>query len=89
MSLIYTNLPYQFQDEIKETEVKTGLTKQARIRRGERFLKGPILRQRPRLPSRSLALFLAVHHQDAPTGNPTVTVPARPLGDLGISRRLL
>jgi hypothetical protein len=90
MSLIYTNIPYQFQDEIKETEVKTGLTQQAKTRRAGRFLKGPIplpdIAAAARLPGRSLALFLAVHHQIALTGKFAVTVPARLLADLGISR---
>ena len=34
--------PYQNLDEIKETEVQTSLTRKTIIRRGERFLKGPI-----------------------------------------------
>jgi DNA-binding MarR family transcriptional regulator len=39
-----------------------------------------------RLPGQSLALFLAVHHQTALTGRPSVTLPARLLSELGISR---
>jgi DNA-binding MarR family transcriptional regulator len=88
---IYTNrdtLPNQ--DDIKETEVETDLVRQAKIRRGERFLKGPIpmreIASAARLPGQALALFLAVHHQTALTGKPVVTLPARLLADLGISR---
>jgi hypothetical protein len=90
--IIYSNrdTPNQVQDEIKETEVQTGLTRQAKFRRGERFLKGPIpLREiaaAARLPGKSLALFLAAHHQTALTGKPIVTLPSKLLSDLGISR---
>jgi hypothetical protein len=40
MSLIYSNryTPHQYPGEIKETEVKMGLTRQVRIRRPDRFL---------------------------------------------------
>jgi hypothetical protein len=92
MSLFYTNkdIPYQFQDEIKATEVETGLVRRVKTRRASRFLKGPIplpdIAAAARLPGRSLALFLAVHHQTALTGKPAVTVPAKLLADLGISR---
>ena len=92
MSFIYTNkdIPYQFQDEIRETEIKTGLTRQAGIRRGQRFLKGPIplpdIAAAARLPGKSLALFLAVRHQADLTGQPVVTVPTRLLAEFGISR---
>ena len=88
---IYNNTcrPYPNQD-IKETEVETGLVRQSKIRRGQRFLKGPLplpdIAIAARLPAQALALFLAVHHQTALTGKPSVTLPARLLADLGISR---
>jgi hypothetical protein len=78
------------QDDIKGIEVETSLGRQSRIRRGERFLKGPIpmreIAVAACLPGHALALFLAVHHQTALTGKPSVTLPARLLADLGISR---
>jgi hypothetical protein len=92
MSLFYTNkdIANQFQDEIKATEVKTALVQRTKNRRARRFLKGPIplpdIAAAARLRGKSLALFLAVHHQIALTGKPTVTVPAKLLGDFGISR---
>jgi hypothetical protein len=88
---IYTNrYSTSNQDDIKETEVETDLVRQSRIRRGERFLKGPIplkdIAAAACLPGHALALFLAVHHQTALTGKPIVTLPARLLAELGISR---
>jgi DNA-binding transcriptional ArsR family regulator len=88
---IYNNTcrPYPNQD-IKETEVETDLVRQSKIRRGQRFLKGPIplpdIATAARLPGHALALFLAVHHQTALTGKPVVTLPARLLAELGVSR---
>jgi DNA-binding transcriptional ArsR family regulator len=88
---IYNNTcrPYPNQD-IKETEVETDLVRQSKIRRGQRFLKGPIplpdIAIAARLPGHALALFLAVHHQSDLTGKPSVTLPARLLESLGISR---
>src|SRR5262249_26969035 len=92
MSLFYNNrdMPYQFQDEIKAAEIETGLTKRTKARRTARFLKGPIplpdMATASRLSGRSLALFLAVHHQIALTGKDAVTVPSKFLSNLGISR---
>jgi hypothetical protein len=78
------------QDRIKEIEVETSLVRQSKIRRGERFLRGPIplkdIATAACLPGHALALFLAVHHQTALTGRPVVTLPARLLESLGISR---
>ena len=89
MSIYNTCRPYPNQD-IKETQVETGLVRQSKIRRGQRFLKGPLplpdIAIAARLPGQALALFLAVHHQTALTGKPSVTLPARLLADLGISR---
>ena len=81
MSLIYTDkdIAYQNPEDITETEVKTGLTRQAKIRWGERFLKGPIplrdIAAAALLPGKSLALFLVVHHQITLTGKPIITRP--------------
>ena len=91
MSIYYTNRDtLSNQDDIKETEVETDLVRQSKIRRGERFLKGPIplkdIAAAACLPGHALALFLAVHHQTALTGKPVVTLPGRLLADLGISR---
>jgi DNA-binding MarR family transcriptional regulator len=78
------------QDDIKETEVETNLVRQSRIRRGQRFLKGPIpmreIAAAACLPGHALAVFLAVHHQTALTGKPVVNLPARLLAELGVSR---
>jgi hypothetical protein len=90
--IIYSNkdTPNQDHDKIKETEVQTRFTRQSRIRRGERFLKGPIplpdIAAAARLPGKALALFLLVHHQTALTGKPIITLPSKLLRDLGISR---
>ena len=91
MSIYYTNRDTLLnQDDIKEIEVETNLVRQSKIRRGERFLKGPIplkdIATAACLPGQALALFLAVHHQTALTGKPVVTLPARLLAELGISR---
>lgn len=91
MSIFFSrNVRHSNQDEIAEVEVKTGLVRQSRIRRGERFLKGPIsmpdIATAARLPGQALAVFLAVHHQTALTKKSLVTLPATLLGELGISR---
>jgi DNA-binding transcriptional ArsR family regulator len=92
MSIIYSNrdTPYQNPEDIKETEVVTNLVRQSKMRRGERFLKGPIplpeIAAASRLPGKALAVLLAIHHQSDLTGKPSVTLPARPLAELGISR---
>jgi hypothetical protein len=91
MSIYYTNRDtLSNQDDIKETEVETNLVRKSKIRRRERFLKGPIplkdIATAACLPGHALALFLAVHHQTALTGKPSVTLPARLLESLGISR---
>ena len=63
------------QDDIKETEVETNLIRRSKIRRGERFLKGPIalpeIAAASRLPGKALAVLLAVHHQSDLTGKPS------------------
>jgi DNA-binding MarR family transcriptional regulator len=78
------------QNDIKQTEVETNLTRRSRVRRTERFLKGPIalpeIAAASRLPGKALAVLLAIHHQSDLTGRPVVTLPARLLADLGISR---
>jgi DNA-binding MarR family transcriptional regulator len=78
------------QDGIKEIEVETDFVRKSQIRRGERFLKGPIpfknIAVASRLPGQALAIFLAIHHQTALTRQPSVTLPAGLLAQLGISR---
>jgi DNA-binding MarR family transcriptional regulator len=78
------------QNDIKQTEVETNLTWRSRVRRTERFLKGPIalpeIATASRLPGKALAVLLAIHHQSDLTGKPSVTLPARLLESLGISR---
>lgn len=78
------------QDRFPEVEVQTDLLHKAKIRRGERFLKGPIplrdIATAAKLPGRAVVLFIAIHHQTALTGKPIVTLPARLLAELGVSR---
>jgi DNA-binding MarR family transcriptional regulator len=78
------------QNDIKQTEVETNLTRRSRVRRTERFLRGPIalpeIAAASRLAGKALAVLLAIHHQSNLTGKPSVTLPARLLADLGISR---
>jgi hypothetical protein len=91
MSISYSkDIPPSDRASLKEVEVQTNLVRQSSIRRLERFLKGPIplkdIAAAARLPGKALALYLAVHHRTALTGNPSVTLPAALLTDLGISR---
>ena len=93
MSLLYNNSRdsiTQYQEHISGVEVETNLLRQSKTRRRERFLKGPIpfkdIAAAAILPGKSLALFVAVHHQSALTGKPVVTLPATLLRELGISR---
>jgi DNA-binding MarR family transcriptional regulator len=91
MSIFFYNYKDSLhQDDIKETEVGTDHIRQAKLRRGTRFLKGPIpwptIAAASRLSGHALAIFLAVHHQTALTGKPFVTLPAKLLTDLGVSR---
>jgi hypothetical protein len=92
MSLMYSNrdIAYQNPEDVNETEVKTDFLRHSKIHRGDRFLKGPIpftdIAIAAQLPGKSLAIFVAVHHQIALTGKPTITLPARLLADLGCSR---
>jgi hypothetical protein len=59
-------------------------------RRPDRFLKGPIpwapLSAAARLPGKAMAVFLAIHHRTALTGNATVTLPSALLSGLGVDR---
>lgn len=61
-----------------------------RPRPTRRFLKGPIpwigLCTAARLPGQALAVFMALHHRAALTGNATVTLPKNLLAELGVSR---
>lgn len=61
-----------------------------RPRRTWRFLKGPIpwtaVCSAATLPGQVLAVFLAIHHRAAITGNTAVTLPKKLLEELGVSR---
>jgi hypothetical protein len=76
--------------DIAAVEVQTDFLRQSKIRRKERFLKGPIplkdISAAAKLPGRCLVLFLAIHHQVTLTGKPIVTLPASLLLELGITR---
>jgi DNA-binding transcriptional ArsR family regulator len=89
ISSSFTNR-HHHQDQIEEKEVETGLLRQSKSRRLERFLKGPIpireIAAAARLPGKALALLLAIHHQSDLTGKVTVTLPASLLTNLGISK---
>jgi DNA-binding MarR family transcriptional regulator len=90
MKTNYSCRIYSNQDDIKEVEVETALVRRSKIKQGERFLKGPIplkdIAAASRLPGQALAIFLAIHHQTALTGRPSVTLPVSLLAHLGISR---
>jgi DNA-binding MarR family transcriptional regulator len=92
MNLFYNNIHSitENREDISGVEVETNLLKQSKARRRERFLKGPIplkdIAAAAILPGKSLALFVAVHHQIDLTGKPNVTLPATLLRQLGISR---
>ncbi|MCP1974303.1 hypothetical protein [Bradyrhizobium elkanii] len=62
----------------------------AKPARTHRFLKGPIpwmaVCTAASLPGQALAVFLAIHHRVALTGNPSVTIPKHLLAELGVSR---
>jgi hypothetical protein len=74
-----------FSLRIDEIEVTT-----PRARPLRRFVRGPIawagLCAAARLPGKALAVFVAVHHRAALTGEDTVTLPKSLLTELGVSR---
>jgi DNA-binding MarR family transcriptional regulator len=76
--------------DINETEVETDFLRRSKITRGKRFLRGPIplndIAAASRLPGQALAIFLAIHHQTALTGKPSIALPASLLAHLGVSR---
>lgn len=78
------------EDDIKETEVETDFLRRSKVKRGEQFLKGPIplndIAAASRISGQALAVLLAVHHQIALTGKPSITLPASLLAHLGVSR---
>jgi len=78
------------QERIQELEVETSLVRQAKSRRSERFLKGPIplkeITTAACLAGKSLALLLAIHHRIDLTGKTPITLPSNLLSELGISR---
>jgi hypothetical protein len=75
---------------IAEVEVETAALRSARVRSARRFLKGPIplddIAIASRLPGRALAVFLAVHHRQALTKNPVVTLPKGLMAELGVTK---
>jgi hypothetical protein len=86
----YNNNIESSREHIQETEVQTDLLRRSQKRWCERFLKGPISMREIAvaacLPGQALALFLAIHHQTALTAKPVVTLPAKLLMELGVSR---
>jgi hypothetical protein len=92
MSLINNNIESISDNriDIAAVEVQTDFLRRSKVRRTERFLKGPIpwkdISAAANLPGRCLALFLAIHHQVALTGKPIVTLPGSLLLELGITR---
>jgi DNA-binding MarR family transcriptional regulator len=90
MNMSYNNNIESSQEHIQQTEVQTDFLRRSQKRWRERFLKGPIAMREiaaaARLPGQALALFLAIHHQAALTGKAIVTLPAKLLSELGVSR---
>jgi hypothetical protein len=86
MSSTYTESP----GVVEEVEVETAVLRQFRLRRSDRFLKGPIpphsIAAAARLPGQALAVLLAVHHQITLTGKPSVSLPGGLLAELGTDR---
>ena len=75
---------------IAEVEIPTTASRARSGRMIGRFLKGPIampdIARAARLGGRTLAVYLAVHHQTALTGKRTVSLPKGLLADLGIDK---
>jgi DNA-binding MarR family transcriptional regulator len=75
---------------ISEVEVRTAVSHRHKERMAGRFLKGPIsmrdISEASCLGGRALAVFLAIHHQTALTGTPTVTLPKGLLADMGMDK---
>jgi len=78
------------QNDIREREVETDLSRRKFARIQERFLKGPIpmrlIAKAANLPGQSLSVYLAVHHRTALTRQEWVTLPKGLMAQLGISR---
>jgi DNA-binding MarR family transcriptional regulator len=76
--------------EIREVEVGSAATRQARNRRTSRFLKGPIpweqIATAAQLGGQCLAVYVAVHHRTALTGQMPTTLPRALLQQLGVSK---
>jgi DNA-binding MarR family transcriptional regulator len=87
MSNIYS---FVVDERVCESEVETSLLRQAKTRRSERFLKGPIplkeITTAASLPGKSLALLLAIHYRIDLTGRASITLPSGLLAEMGISR---
>ena len=75
---------------VKEIEIQTSVLQASRGRLNERFLKGPIpmseIVQASRISGKALAIYLAIRHECDLHRAQEVTVPARLLRDMGISR---
>src|SRR5262245_2901395 len=76
--------------DFAEIEVETAALRQAMQRRNARFLKGPIpmrdIAAASRLPGKALTVFLAIRHRADLTHSIAVKLPARLMGDLGVSK---
>jgi hypothetical protein len=80
-------------DGIPEIELETEFTRrysQRQAVRPGRFLKGPIpmrhLEVAAKLQGKALAVFLAVHHRVALTGEDLVSLPMQTLDAMGVSK---
>ena len=75
---------------ISAVEISTTASRARSSRMVGRFLKGPIgmtdISCAARLGGRTLAIFLAVHHQTALTGQRTVSLSKGLLVDLGVDK---
>jgi hypothetical protein len=76
-------------DGILEIELETEFTRRYNQRQS-RFLKGPIpMRQiegAAKLSGKALAVFLAVHHRVALTGETSVSLPMSMLESMGVNK---
>lgn len=76
--------------DVRAVEVETSALRQARRRRGGRFLRGPIpmrdIATAARLPGKALPVLIAVHHQCALTRSAAVKLPRALLAELGVDR---
>jgi hypothetical protein len=77
-------------EDIREREVPTSVSRRASQRRSELFLRGPIpirlIGAALDLPGRPLPVLLAILHRVAVTGRPWVTLPASVMADFRVGR---